>query len=91
MSARPPPRLDLDIGELHLPGWEAHERDRLVAAFHRELERLAVERGLPARLASGGAMLDLDHLRFDAAPGAGPEEAGIGAAGRVMRSLEDAR
>jgi hypothetical protein len=86
-SPAAPPQLDLDIGELHLPGWGRHEQETLVDAFHQELKRLALENGLLERLAAKGTFLDIEHLRFDAAAGAGPEEAGAGAAAAVMRSL----
>ncbi len=68
-----PDRITVEVGELVLDGFAHLDRDRVAAAFDRELTRLLYERGMPA-----GADLSLDVVGDLPALSPGPSSRQLG-------------
>ncbi|MBB5122013.1 hypothetical protein AF335_08240 [Streptomyces eurocidicus] len=60
MGVTDPGRVDVEIGELVLHGFEHVDRDLLADAFRRELHRLVRDRGVPL---AGDTGITLDLVR----------------------------
>ncbi|MFF5077464.1 pentapeptide repeat-containing protein [Actinoplanes sp. NPDC000266] len=78
-------RIELEIGELILDGFPRADRDRIAAAFTRELTSLLHERGMPFT----GADIDVRDLP-PLPPTAGPRRLGRSLARAVHDSLCEA-
>lgn len=92
-ATRPDVHLHIEALTLHgltLP--DGGDTD-LAGAVERELARLLTDEGLPAALlANGSRAARLDAARFDALPGASPNEIGAHVARALYESLKgDAR
>lgn len=74
MSSR---NLELNIEELVLHDFPGIERDRIVRAVQRELERLFAERGIPPSLEMKDEVARIEGGSFEAEPGSSAEEIGV--------------
>ena len=61
-------RIEVEIGELVLTGVREADRDRVAAAFRRELTRLLQSRGLPAGAGTRDAVTGLPPLPATTSP-----------------------
>ncbi len=81
--------IQLHIERLILNGLDLRHQERFTAALEHELTALLAEGKLPPWVLRSGR-LDLEHTRFEAAPGADPETAGAGLARSIAASMRDA-
>ena len=84
-----PARVELRVERLVLEGVRPGDRERVAAAFARELSRLVAGR-VPAAFAQGGRITALDAGPFTLASGTTPEAAGAGIARAVYAGLDRA-
>ncbi len=82
-------RIELHIERLTLNGLDLRHQERFTAALEHELTALLAAGKLPPWVLRRGR-LDLEHTRFEAAPGADPETAGAGLARSIAASVRDA-
>ncbi len=81
-------RIELDIGELVLDGFDPHERFAVQAAVERELvRRISAEGGLPPSVNQDREISSLDGGTFEAAPGVTGETVGSGLARALYGAL----
>lgn len=81
-------RIELEVDELVLDGFNPHQHFRIRAVAERELVRLfSAERGLPPALRQSREMGYLDAGTFEAAPGVTGEAVGSGVARAMCGAL----
>ncbi|MBX9580613.1 MAG: hypothetical protein K2X87_09925 [Gemmataceae bacterium] len=81
------PRVEVDIGELVLHGFDPRDRHAIGDAVQRELARLFAERGVPPGLAGGAEVDRVDAGAYPVRPPAGAAAAGAGLAETVYGGL----
>ena len=80
-------KVEIEIERLVLHGVPAPRREAVGAAVRAELGRLVAERGVPASLRAGGALVRVDGGSVTVAPDASPRALGAGVAGAVYRGI----
>jgi len=79
-------RIELEIEQLILHDFPAHERQRIAAAIERELARLIEDEGLPSRIDTGGLWVgELAEIEVDA--GLKPDQIGARVAEQIYDGL----
>ncbi len=79
--------IEIHVEELVLYGFPPEQRDRIGAAFERQLTRLVVSDGLPQSVAEIDEVAHLDGGTIGLMPGAGPEDTGAQIARAVYGGL----
>jgi hypothetical protein len=82
-----PRRIALHIDQLVLHGVPAAHRQHVGEALRQELSRLLSEGGLPAGLATGGAVPRLEAGNIAVTPGAAPRAMGSQIAQAIYSGL----
>ena len=79
--------IHLHIDQLILHGFAPGDRHRIGAAVERELSRMFAERSVPASLAQGGNVTNLDGGTFQMSGSSNPETIGTQVAQAVYGGL----
>lgn len=90
MSTNPknaPARIEVEIEQLVLEGFDPRDSSRIRAALERELGRLLAEGGVPGAWRAGGSVARVDAGSFEVAPGGSAETVGTKIAARLHGGL----
>jgi hypothetical protein len=80
-------KVNIEIGELILEGFDYHDQQRISRAIEQELARLVSDNGLPEGVGTRRAASNIGALSFNAPSDMNPRAIGRETARSIYRSL----
>lgn len=82
-------RIEINIEELVLEGFDVMDQHKLGMALQNELQRLFIEQGIPESIKNNIKLGDLSPTGIDEIYSANPEAIGVQTASRIYNGFHD--